>query len=191
MKEIFQLCDFYGIKDEAANIFCAATKIEEYGKCDSLFRTGDRVNYVYILLDGVVRGYNVTKDGQDVTEYITHDYGQILGGAPVINENVAIVSAEALTPCRIALIPCSEFVREFRLSMDVLGIYERHFYGEYVRSLRHKAVLQSHSAKEKYEWFLEEYPGLIDLIPHTHIASFLNVTPVTLSRIRRSLIHQD
>lgn len=41
------------------------------------------------------------------------------------------------------------------------------------------------TAMERYRWFLDEYPGLIDRAPHRHIASFLNVTPVTLSRLRR------
>lgn len=42
-----------------------------------------------------------------------------------------------------------------------------------------RRMLYLKTAQERYEWFLERYPGL-----NYDIASFLNITPVTLSRIR-------
>ena len=47
-----------------------------------------------------------------------------------------------------------------------------------------RKMLYLKSARERYEWFLQNYPGLIDCVPHSDIASFLNISPVTLSRIR-------
>lgn len=42
--------------------------------------------------------------------------------------------------------------------------------------------------KEKdYRRFLKEYPGLIDAVSNKHVASFLGMTPVPLSRLRRKL----
>lgn len=36
----------------------------------------------------------------------------------------------------------------------------------------------------RYLWFLEEYPGMIDRVQHYILASFLGMSPVTLSRTR-------
>lgn len=47
-----------------------------------------------------------------------------------------------------------------------------------------KVVLYQQSAAERYQWFLNAYPGLIDQVKHKHIASFLGMSPVTLSRLR-------
>ncbi|MCR4905607.1 MAG: hypothetical protein K6A33_05950 [Clostridiales bacterium] len=58
---------------------------------------------------------------------------------------------------------------------------------ENITDLRtHKNVLLCMSASERYDWFLENYPGLIDRVQHRRIASFLNMTPVSLSRIRHA-----
>ena len=40
---------------------------------------------------------------------------------------------------------------------------------------------------QRYQWFLENYPGLIHTLNNKHIASFLGMTPVTLSRLRHQL----
>ena len=47
-----------------------------------------------------------------------------------------------------------------------------------------KTMLYKCTAKERYEWFLENYPGLIDQVTNKYIASFLRMSPVTLSRLK-------
>ena len=50
-----------------------------------------------------------------------------------------------------------------------------------------KKMLYQYTAAQKYAWFLEKYPGLDEVIGDKYIASFLGVTPVTLSRSRKAL----
>jgi ribosomal protein L10 len=47
--------------------------------------------------------------------------------------------------------------------------------------------LSSLDAKQLYLKLLEEKPQILESIPLNHIASYLNITPVQLSRIRRDL----
>ncbi len=50
-----------------------------------------------------------------------------------------------------------------------------------------KIAVYQYDALQRYQWFLRTYPGLIDRIPHKYIASFLNMTPVTLSNVRKAV----
>ncbi len=52
------------------------------------------------------------------------------------------------------------------------------------KELREKEFLLD-SAKTRYQRFLQEYPGLAQRIPQYHIASYLGITDVALSRIRK------
>ena len=52
-------------------------------------------------------------------------------------------------------------------------------------------MMYQYNAQERYEWFLKKYPGVIDLISHKYIASFLGMNPVTLSRLRKFNIDED
>lgn len=51
----------------------------------------------------------------------------------------------------------------------------------------HKEAIQRLDYLGRYKWFLQNYPGVIDRMPHYQIASFLSMSPVTMSRIRTKL----
>ena len=74
---------------------------------------------------------------------------------------------------------------------SVMQLYNQNlrWSGEYHMEV--KRVICSLPAVERYQWFLRKYPGLVDRIANRHIASFLNMTPVTLSRIRKQLREAD
>jgi len=55
---------------------------------------------------------------------------------------------------------------------------------------RMKQVLHQYTALQRYQWFLETYPGLVDRVSNKNIASFLGMSPVTLSRLRRTMREQ-
>ena len=56
----------------------------------------------------------------------------------------------------------------------------------YIKMEERMISLQSESAHERYRNFLTEYPELIKVLPLFYIASFLGMTPETLSRIRKA-----
>lgn len=56
----------------------------------------------------------------------------------------------------------------------------------YVRMEERLIIFQSQPAQNRYEYFLKEYPELIKSVPLYYIASFLGMSPETLSRIRKS-----
>ena len=56
----------------------------------------------------------------------------------------------------------------------------------YIKMEERMISLQSESAHERYRNFLIEYPELIKILPLYYIASFLGMTPETLSRIRKA-----
>lgn len=48
-------------------------------------------------------------------------------------------------------------------------------------------AMYQYQALERYQWFLRNYPNLDEQVNSRYIASFLSITPVTLSRLRRWL----
>ena len=48
-------------------------------------------------------------------------------------------------------------------------------------------MLYHNSAMDRYRWFHRHYPTLEPLVSGKHLASFLGITPVTLSRLRHQV----
>ncbi len=185
MNDVIRLCDYFGIKDkEIRTKFAEISKIIDLPKGYKIFSVGDYVDKVYVIIEGAVRGYNITSKGIDVTDRLAYEYGQIFVATPTATEQNALVNAETLTSCRLLVFPYELIASNIQTSNEMFTLYNHHIYRDYTSSMKHKNVIQSCTAREKYEWFLKEYPGLIDRIPHAYIASFLSITPVTLSRIR-------
>jgi hypothetical protein len=57
----------------------------------------------------------------------------------------------------------------------------------YSRVIEHNMMLQSMDAKERYQYFMNKYPHLIQRVNLGHIATYLSINQATLSRIRAKL----
>jgi len=57
---------------------------------------------------------------------------------------------------------------------------------ELTRKIQRELSLATHTAKQRLDEFRTLYPTLEDQITHSMIASYLGITPVTLSRLRNS-----
>jgi len=55
----------------------------------------------------------------------------------------------------------------------------------FVRNTKREARLLLGNANRRYAWFCREYPELLEKLPRYQIVSFLGVSPVTLSRLKR------
>ena len=56
-----------------------------------------------------------------------------------------------------------------------------------VASSRRESALMMDSAEQRYKQFLEEYPEIVERVALHHVASYLGITSVALSRIRRRI----
>lgn len=57
----------------------------------------------------------------------------------------------------------------------------------YLKTARREAQMLLGGAEQRYRWFLKENPELADQLPLYQVASYLGVTPVSLSRLRKML----
>ena len=122
-------------------------------------------------------------EGEEINTAFYHGPGIV---APYLTRNVNdahLVNFQTITPCTRFLFDAEKFSHLIRNHPDI-----REFAYQVVENeLRFKATKEiyftSKSASERLQFFRKTYPGLENRIPLHHIASFLGITIVSLSRL--------
>lgn len=153
---------------------------------EHLCEAGKRPTALHFLINGVVRFYYLTEDGREFNKAFARA-GELVGPLVALaTGEPCTYFVQALTDCQSLRIPCEL----------VPAIYDRHGCWDRIgRRLAEQTSLRKEqrekeflltSAKARYEAFRARYPGLQQQIPQKHIASYIGITEVALSRLLHS-----
>jgi CRP-like cAMP-binding protein len=152
-----------------------------------LLNEGDVCRYIGFVNSGCLREYKIDNKGTEhilqfaIEDWWVSDLHSFLSGLPA-NYNIdALQDSEILLLERSAreelLNSCPKMERFFRLLIEA----------NHVASQQRIADSLSTSAEERYLKFIKMYPLLFEQVPQNQIASYLGITPQSLSRIRKEL----
>lgn len=158
-----------------------------FEKNNYLVRAGDVANNFYFINRGLVRFFYCTEDGKEFNKHFAMENGFAGSFHSLILQAPCPFFIQTLEKTETIALP-NRVLNEF---------YDRHACWErlgrkmaerllLVKEAREKELLLN-SLEVRYQRFLNEFPGLVDRIPQYHIASFLGVTDVALSRIRKKI----
>lgn len=162
----------------------AHSEVSSADKNYHLVNTGDNVQYALYLMDGIVRYYAVTEDGQEVTKAFYLDSFLIGSFDVTFNHVPNKFSVQALTPVTFLKIPINNIRNLLDKSHTFCKVYNSFIVSVFVFKERREIELLSTTAKERLEKFNEEFPQIANEISNVTLASYLGITPVQLSRIK-------
>lgn len=159
-----------------------------YRKGDQLEREGDPARWLAFVTEGCFKyvKYGMSDDRPHITwfsfegEFVV-DYPTFLYGRP------AQTTIEAMMPSRVFRITGEQMKEFFRQDMEHMEL--RAIIGEHLLSQFRSRYLDLHcsTARERYDLLMQRCPGIVRLLDLQDIASFLNVHPNTISKIRRDI----
>jgi CRP-like cAMP-binding protein len=180
------LCRIHPLTEAAWQDFKDLLETQELGRNEYLVHEGEKVRFCYLLTEGVVRVY-FNNEG---TEYNKTFFIPGMFPTPLtalISDLPSMLSFQALLPSRLVRFSYKGFRALFEkhrcLESLLLVILEQ----EWIAKEAHDIQMVTNDATTNYLLFREKYPGLENCIPQYHIASFLGITPIQLSRIRARL----
>lgn len=152
-----------------------------------LCKAGDEARYLYFIKSGIIRASITTDKGKVFTREL-YSENQICGPySDIIQNGASTYTFEALTDCEIIQ---SEHKETRKIHHDIPEFM--HFKIKmlelaYTKMEKTINYLGTKDAKERYLHLLKRFNGIEKLIPQYQIASYLGITPIQLSRIRKSL----
>ncbi|WP_060874715.1 Crp/Fnr family transcriptional regulator [Myroides odoratus] len=156
-------------------------------KGEYFVESGKNSHAIAFVESGVFRSLYYNKKGDDFTRYFIYE-GRFVGDlhnffiqAPA-NDYV-----EALTDACVWSIDYADFCQlEKEISVWPLLMAKLHAFATESK-LKTANMMLNLEAKERYLLFLAHYPGLVNRVPLSMLASYLGITSSSLSRIRRSV----
>lgn len=175
------------LTDEEFNICTKFFISKKLKKHQFLLNEGDVCKCLGFVNSGCLRQYTIDNKGTEhiiqfaIEDWWISDPYSFISGLPAAYNIDALQDSEVLLLERSAreelLDSCPKMERFFRLLIEA----------NHVATQQRIADSLSASAEERYLKFIKTYPKLLEQIPQNHIASYLGITPQSLSRIRKEL----
>ena len=187
MDEIFQLLDYLGIQSQSTiQTYARLAQRRHLKKGECLYYGGEDSTNLYFLISGILRGFSVSAGGKEFTECILHKYGHShigMIGMDDRHEFKLNKNLEALTEAELIYFDIRPIMKELPNSIEFLRVYVKKLEESYAQMWEVREIMRE-SAQARYAWFQKTYPELQNIMQLKDVATFLGITPVTLSRIR-------
>jgi len=180
---------FHGILGEFVD---SDVTLEEFSRhfsrrvfvCEAFFvREGETNGRIGFLEEGYMRSFVLSGDGEEANVRIAQPPELVTGGSAF--QTPSPVSVQAIAR---SIVYCADWKTISQVASrhsEIKVLLNRYLSLGSLATARIMARLLRLDARERYLLFLKEFPGAIERIHHYHIASYLGITPVQLSRIRK------
>lgn len=188
MKNLIQLLKSYRyFSDAEAEIISSCFEPKHFKELEYLFNGGKVCNSLYFVVQGILRIVTVNDKGVDVTHYFIKD-GQFCTMLDSFNNgSIAKDSIQTSSPADVLEISKKGVEKLCKTLPFMTDLFNQINQQRLLEKIRLKNIYSGQDSTSKYKLFLKEQADIAYRVPLNHVASYLNVTPQSLSRIRRSL----
>ena len=185
IREVF---DRLAILSEAEwQLFASKLRNKSYAKGDFLLKEGEVENQLKFIIKGTVRLFTSNSKQEDISLGFASEGSFCSAYGSFVMRSPSKIVIEALEAVEVLCIGYDDLQMLYGYSHtgERLGRINAEMY------LSHKEereiFLLTMSAKERYLDLMNRNPRLFDLVKLEHIATFLGITPQSLSRIRKDI----
>lgn len=150
-----------------------------------LLHAGEPAPSVYFLAGGLLRYVYTTPQGKERNKAFYSD-GQLLGAiSAAMTGGTAPFAIQALEPSTLLALPYAALRDIAGANQAVAQLLIRLLSEAFIRNEQREAMLLTGNARQRYQWLCEREPELLERLPQHHIAAYIGVDAVSLSRLKR------
>jgi len=184
-RKIFDIINsFTSITEKEYGHIAQKLKLTLFNRNENFIEIGQKNKVLGFLEKGLLRSYYYDDNGNEITTGFIEENSFFTELNSYQTDNLSERTIEALEPSNIYIFT-NEDLTEFRKSISNWQIFERKYYDWIVKEkIKFHGYITRCTKKEAYQLFIDTYNQSAKYAPRQYIASFLGMTPFTLSRIK-------
>lgn len=157
----------------------------KFAKGEMILREGEVCKHIYHIDRGLVRQFYYKAD-KELTEHIGIDNSIVMCIESLFREEPTYLQIEALEPTVIYALPKKRLEEVALHNVNIQILYRKILEESLILSQVHADLVRFETAYDRYMKMCRLMPQVVLRAPLIYIASYLQMTPETLSRVRAS-----
>lgn len=188
-KSVKQIIDLvYPISQKSYEEIEGYIEYERFKKGEIFIKRGRPNKKEYFLLNGICKSYLINPEGEEISISFFLDNSIVSPNQIRTSKDNSNLHFKALTDLELASINAKYFENLMIENIEIRNFANTVLQNELVSKVEKEIGLASLTAKDRLIAFRKKYKSLENYIPHTDIASYLGITNISLSRIRKDLM---
>lgn len=178
------------LSDEQFSLISKNLKIKTFEKNEIVLSQGEICSKTYFVVDGLMRSYSIDSKGKIHIIQFAPELWWISERNGLLFNEASDFFIDAVEPTTAIIIP-KDYFNEAIPKLPTLQKLHENMLNNSIRFMQKRInMLLSATAEERYLDFIKLYPNLTLRVPQWMIASYLGITPESLSRVRKDLAHK-
>lgn len=162
---------------------CKVVQAVELPKDEFLLEKGRLSNHIYFVVEGVIRSF-CQANGKEVTRWFSFEEHFATSYFSFVYRQPSEDNLMLITDSKLLSLSYEDLQALSHQDPVWIDLNRRLLEYYYTTLLDRVMSFQTQSAAERYDKFLQDQPGIEDIVPLGHLASYLGMTQETLSRLR-------
>lgn len=178
---------FRSITADETDLIIPYFQAKHFKEGEYLFTDGKICKELFFIASGILRIVAINDKGVDVTHYFIGDRQFCTILQSFNNETIAGDGIQACCDTHVLSISKKNLLELYKKLPFMVDLINQVNQQRILEKIRLKNAYAGEDAVERYKVFLSEQSEIAYRVPLNYIASYLNVTPQSLSRIRRNM----
>jgi CRP-like cAMP-binding protein len=183
------ISSYVSLSEEEIGVITAQNLIRSYKKEEVILSEGELAKVCYFVIKGCIRSYYLVDGEERNTEFYTEN--QAINPVSYIRNEPSAYYLSCLEDCIVAVGSAERNTQLLEKVPKLASLVMRLNSEMIVENQVALGDLRTLSPEMRYRKLLEKRPDLFGRIPLYHLATYLGITPVSLSRMRRRILSKE